>query len=465
VALDIETLDLRQLLSLSGFGPHLGHFVAPGVLPQSARQHLPPALTIDPHDGINRQLLALLGPGLNLIERNAELNNVSSRAALAQQVLGNAFIHAVYSDNDTWTVLNTATVNGVLQVQQLANNQAQIVTLTLPKSDVQLLGNPSVVQVQPGDPSPVPGETFTNGFILEVPATSLVFNSDNKTITIQVPLSQIPAQAQLLSNSNPNNVAAIYSSTAPLLQELFRSGVAFGAPTGLPTVPGLRLVNGLQQNNNFPNPTFSRFFHQIRFAAQKNLFILNADQQTLVANGLNRFLGVADNWNQLAPAQLNQLAAALPPNQLAPTPVHGSLRNTVAVTAGVLQQPNVVQTDFPERLDVGYIFARNGDYGIILTARGPLSNTPFAPPPNTIAAGDIQTEVSNATSLSQLNGWRIIEGTSEGSGLSGGVSATNANGVATFAASAGYGAGFEFGLGVRFSLVIPLGNVNTGPIP
>jgi hypothetical protein len=131
----------------------------------------------------------------------------------------------------------------------------------------------------------------------------------------------------------------------------------------------------------------------------------------------------------------------------------------------VLQQPNVVQTDFPERLDVGYIFARNGDYGIILTARGPLSNTPFAPPPNTIAAGDIQTEVSNATSLSQLNGWRIIEGTSEGSGLSGGVSATNANGVATFAASAGYGAGFEFGLGVRFSLVIPLGNVNTGPIP
>ena len=53
-----------------------------------------------------------------------------------------------------------------------------------------------------------------------------------------------------------------------------------------------------------------------------------------------------------------------------------------------------------------------------------------------------------------------FEALNQGVGLSGGLSASNfANGVSTFAASAGYGSGLEFGTGVAYTQVIPLGNV------
>ena len=63
-------------------------------------------------------------------------------------------------------------------------------------------------------------------------------------------------------------------------------------------------------------------------------------------------------------------------------------------------------------------------------------------------------------SLTALNGQRTVEGLTQGTALESGVeTATYANGVKTFAASAGYGSGLEFGTGTAYTQVIPLGNV------
>ena len=116
--------------------------------------------------------------------------------------------------------------------------------------------------------------------------------------------------------------------------------------------------------------------------------------------------------------------------------------------------------NFPGRIDAGFVFDRNGNFGVYLTARGPL----LGAPPNITsadqAAGDLRVEVSNAPNLAALGGQRMVEGLTQGVALSGGLESTNNTlGVTTFAASAGYGSGLEFGTGVAYTQVIPLGNV------
>jgi hypothetical protein len=463
----VELLDLRELLSAGGLGPHLGHYVAPAQFPRSPLTFgLRPTAVVDAHAAINRELLSVLGPGMDRIVRGAQLGDSSASSVLSGKVLAQPFVHALLSDNDTYTLLGAPWLSKVFAPQDLqGTDQNQTVTLTLPRAGHQIgLGDPTIIQVNPGDPAPgPPGSTFAFGFVITVPATSVVFTTTQ--IIVQVPLSQIPTMAQSLSNVNPNNLPSVYGSTGPLLTELFRSGLSQMAPTALPTVPGLRLVNTLDSYHNLPDPNRSRVFYQMRIAANKQLLALNGTQTNLVNKGLSDFLAVVDNWKASSTPQLNQLIATHPGGQLVPTPVRGPLNGTVAVSLGVVQQPNVVQLDSPERVDVGFIFARNGDYGLKLTARGPLSTTLPTAPPNKIAAGDIQTEVSNATNILQLQGWRIVEGVTEGAVLSGGVAATNQDHVATFATSAGYGAGLEFGLGVQYTRIIPLGNVFSGPIP
>ena len=59
-----------------------------------------------------------------------------------------------------------------------------------------------------------------------------------------------------------------------------------------------------------------------------------------------------------------------------------------------------------------------------------------------------------------MNGRRSTEGLTQGSPASGGLEAARYDsGIVTFAASTGYGAGFEFGTGTAYTQVIPLGNV------
>jgi hypothetical protein len=153
----------------------------------------------------------------------------------------------------------------------------------------------------------------------------------------------------------------------------------------------------------------------------------------------------------------------LPAGQLAGTleVSTGALANLVNVAPGQtgLQLPGV--GNFPGRIDVGYVFARNGDYGLMLTARGPLFPSPAFPPVDNVGS-TIQVESSNARSLGALGGLRTVEGLSIGTALMGTVTSSQVttSGVSTFANSAGYGAGMEYGTGIAYSQVIPLGNLN-----
>src|SRR3954469_4293870 len=71
----LEALDTRILLSWGGVGPRLGHFVAPAAaLPRGIR----PAITVDPHNTINHFLGNRLGPGVDRIARQVELQGGAS---------------------------------------------------------------------------------------------------------------------------------------------------------------------------------------------------------------------------------------------------------------------------------------------------------------------------------------------------------------------------------------------------
>jgi hypothetical protein len=426
-----------------------------------------PALHVDAHRALNRQIQAVFGPGIDRIERNVELNNDSAKSAISQLVLSQPTVHTVFSNNDTYTLLGQPWLNDIFSTQLLGQDQNTTVNLTLPKKDHLLqLGDPTIFQVLPGDPAPN-GGTFNLGFVVTVPAIDVVFNPDG-TFTATVPLSQIPpaAQQSTTNTTNVNNLVAIYSSTGPQLQALFQSGTPKGAPTGLPTVPGLRLADALLQNGNFTSAGLGRYFRMMRFAVTKQLLQPTDAQRQGFNTAVNDFLGVVDNWNEVSAPQFAAIVAAQPPGNPVPPLAVGPLNNTLAVSLGVIQQPNSIQADAPERIEVGYVFAKNGDYGIILTARGSLSTTvPNPPPPPApIVAGDVQLGVSNAPALVSLNGWREVEGLNEGSILSGTISETNSGGLATFSASAGYGGGFDYGLGIQFTKVIPLGNVFTRPL-
>jgi hypothetical protein len=73
--------------------------------------------------------------------------------------------------------------------------------------------------------------------------------------------------------------------------------------------------------------------------------------------------------------------------------------------------------------------------------------------------GDIRIEVSNATSLMALNGLSQVEGLTQGGGQAGDLdSSKTTSGASRFGASVGYGSGLEFGTGMAYTQVIPLGN-------
>jgi hypothetical protein len=465
---DLELLDVRVLLA-TGLGPRLGHFAEPGVVPAIIRHGhlLLPGVKVNDHNALNRALQAVLGPGLDRIAGVVQLNDPTTHDNLPQRVLGNPFIHQVLGNNDTYQLLGQPWLSAVFGSQQLtSNNPLGIVTLTLPKANhLLLLGDPTIIQVLPGDPAPN-GGVFNFGFSLNLPAVDVVFNPDNTTMTVNVPLSLIPLQAQAtatgINSQTPNNLVSIYGLTGQQLVAAFQSAVPHSTPTGVSNLPGLRLVNALAHNGNLPVLGDQLLFRYMRAAEVNNLLFPDPNQIPIINTDLTNFFGITDNWNAASLAQFQALIAANPGGSLVPTPVKGPLLGTLAVSLGVVQQPNVVQNPAPERIDVGYVFARNGDYGLVLTARGPLSNTVPVPPPNTIVAGDLQTQVSNATSLAQLGGWRVVEGITQGNVLSGALAATNSNGVATFAASAGYGFGLEYGLSVQYTQVIPLGNIFTG---
>ena len=369
----LEGLDTRVLLSWGGNGPELGSFVAPAVnSPRASR----PSLTVDPHLTINHFLGNRLGPGLDRIARQVELQESDSNNQVFERVLSQRFVHAILSHKDTYTLLGSA----------------------------------------------------------------------------------VPAGGGALQ-------AQVFSATGPILTEALRSGLSQPTPNAPRTVPGLRLVDSLGRNTNFGGAQAGRFLRAFRLAADRKVFTLSARQSDLVARGIAQF---SDQVNQLNAVGAFQPALPAPAPELPAGRLNGTLEvslgafrdlTSIDPTLSGLQLPGI--GNFPGRVDVGYVFDRAGNYGIALTARGPLASAPAGVASANVIGGDIRIEVSDAPNLAALNGSRAVEGLIQGSPSSGGLESSRyASGISTFAASAGYGAGFEFGTGTAYTQVVPLGNVH-----
>jgi hypothetical protein len=260
-----------------------------------------------------------------------------------------------------------------------------------------------------------------------------------------------------------SSLSAVYSSIGPILANALLTGSAHGGPNAPRMIPGLGLVSAIVYNHNFPNAQASAFLYEMHIAVQRQVFSLSAAQASLVSQGVTGFLSEV-----AALDQAGTFNPAVPPAAV-PLP-KGQLNGTFYVSLGAVQQlasinPALSGLQLPDvgnfdgRIDVGFVLDRAGNFGIALTARGPLTGAPPGVTSANEVAGDIRIEVSNAQNISNLSGISTVEGLNQGANLSGDAETSRLqNGVSTFGASVGYGAGLEYGTGVEYTQVIPLGN-------
>ncbi len=204
--------------------------------------------------------------------------------------------------------------------------------------------------------------------------------------------------------------------------------------------------------------------YELRVAVARQVFSLSSTQANLVSQGFTQFLNQVATLNQegaFTPS-VPPAAETLPRGQLYGTLLVslGALRNLESVdpTLSGLQLPTV--GNFEGRIDVGFVFDRAGDFGIALTARGPLYGAPPGATSDNVIAGDISIQVSDARTLPALDGLSTLEGITQGSALSGEIATSKLqNGITTFSSTVGYGSGLEYGTGMAYTQIIPLGNV------
>ncbi len=459
VCLQFDRLENLQLLS-AGSGVHhsLGSFIAPSVtLPRISQ----PVLIIDPHVAINNYEAGILGAEIQPIQQVVENQNTSQHSNLVDEVLGDAFVHATLSDQDTYTLLNSsgmAALIGVTQIQASQSSSTGTVTYVLPESSIVTFSTPdSIVSV--------PSSGGLPGFIAVVP-TSNIRTLSSGYISVAIPQSEIPANAPPPTNVSllTGSLADVFANTGPVIVSALQTGLPLRAPNAPATVPGLRLARVLAHDRNLPLRSTHQFLRMFHVAIERGVFTLDSTQLAEVSSALQQFEQVVTALNQQGAftPTIPPAAPPLPRGQLSGTleVSTGALTNLVNVAAGQtgLALPGI--GNFPGRIDVGFVFARNGDYGLALTVRGALYPSPSFPPVDNVGS-TIQIEASNAPSLSALNGLRTVEGLSIGTALMGTVSTSlTASGVSTFATSAGYGAGMEYGTGTGYTQVIPLGNLN-----
>jgi hypothetical protein len=463
IHLEFDRLERLQLLS-GGSGVHhtLGAFIAPGLIRPRVSQ---PLQIVDAHVAINTYMAAILGAEIQPIQQVVENQNSSQHSTLVDGVLGDPFVHAVLSDQDTYTLLNSSGMGSLIGFSQTQSGQTStsgLVTYVLPQSSILSLGDPDSIVA-------VPSSGGLAGFIVTVPTTS-IRPLPSGQISVQIPQSSIPPNAPPPTNTTQltGTFADMFAATGPLIVSALQTGLPLHAPNAPTTVPGLRLARVIAHDPNLPVGSTHLFLRLFRIAVTRGVFTLGSTQLAQVQAALQQFNEVAGSLSQKG-----TFTPAVPP--AAPPLSRGQLGGTLEVSIGALSDlvnvaagQNGLQLpqigNFPGRIDVGFVIARNGDYGLALTLRGPLyPSPPF--PPNDKVGSTIQIEASNARSLGALNGLRTVEGLSIGTALMGTVTnSLTASGVSTFAASAGYGAGMEYGTGVAYTQVIPLGNL-TALIP
>jgi hypothetical protein len=416
---------------------------------------------VDPHVAVNNYLTSLLGPEIQPIQQVVETQDVAQRSTLVDRVLSNDLVHTTLSDSDTFTLLNSpgmSSLIGFSQSQSSQSSTASTVTYVLPQSAIISLGDPNSVVA-------VPSNGNLAGFVATVPNSNIRILSTG-FISVQIPQSQIPANAPPPSNLNQltGALANVFAATGPIIVSALQTGLPVRAPNAPRSVPGLRLAHVVLTSPNYPLSSTHFFLSMLRIAVNRGVFNLDSTQLNQVQGALQQF--------ETTTAALNQQGAFTP--AVPPAAPHrparplagtfevsvGDLWDLVNVAPGMTGLPLPGIGNFPGRIDVGYVFDRKGDYGLVLTLRGPLFSSPPGQPNDKIGSS-VQIQTSNAKNLSQLNGLATVEGLSVGTALLGTVTSTRTtSGVSMYATSAGYGTGLEYGTGVSFTQVIPLGNVN-----
>jgi hypothetical protein len=453
----VEPLEARELLAVSVLRHSIGPFVAGATV--GPRVNLP-APKVDAHTAINAYLAGVLGPSIQDIQSQAQARDVAARSFLAERVLTTNFFNGVLSDLDTYTLLNSAAMGALIGFNQVSNGQqtADSVSYVISATDIlSVTADTSIVQI--------PASGSASGFIASVPTSGLRTLPDG-SFSVLVPLDQIPPDAPVpqTTTTTTGSLSQVFSNTGDNLEAALSSGSPLRAPNAPRTVPGLRLIRLLGHSPIFPGAARPAFLRMLRIAVQRNLFDLTAVTQQRIDAGLTQLvqtvdqLGIGTFQPSVPPPQVNIPAEPLAGTLQISSAAFQNLSDVNPILSG-LQLPGI--GNFPGRLDVGYVFDLSGNYGLSLTLRGPLLDDPGNLNSANIVGGDVQIEISNAANITALNGLRTVEATTLGSVLDGGVSAANTDqgGVTTFAGSIGYGSGFEFGTGIGYTQIIPLGNV------
>jgi hypothetical protein len=440
----------------------LHHAISPYIQASTVRPRVSvPVQIVNAHDAVNNYMAALLGADIQPIQQVVETQNTAQRSTLINRVLSNDFVHTTLSDQDTFTLLNSpgmGSLIGFSNSQASQSTTAATVTYVLTQSDILSIGEPdSIVSV--------PSSGNLPGFIAVVPTSGIRFLSTG-FVSVQIPQSEVPANAPPPSNLTEltGALANVFAETGPVIVSALQTGLPVRAPNAPFSVPGLRLAHVALSNPYYPLNSTRYFLRMFRIAVNRGVFNLDSTQLAQVQAALQQLETTATALNQqgtFTPA-VPPPPPPLPSGSLAGTleVSIGDLWNLVSVAPGItgLQLPGV--GNFPGRIDIGYVFDRKGDYGLVLTLRGPLNSSPPAKPADNIGAS-VQVQVSNAKNLGQLNGLATVEGLSIGTALLGTVSSTRTDsGISMYATSAGYGTGLEYGTGVSYTQVIPLGNIN-----
>ena len=492
----VEALDRRELMAAGGLTNSLGPYVSPSNAGPRVNQ---PAKVVNPHASIDQLLSTILGPGLDTIQAASKSLGNSPQAVLKQTVLNQPYVHSTLSNGDVYTLFGSPALTSLLgsqQVSGLTSTNSQSSSTTTPATSTSSTTSTSTTTPSSGTTTPAPdpliafsipdqatiqslGESTSivqvnpsngnAGFFATVPTSNIRIASQGPPMTgsVLIPQSALPSGFPIPGTSviSIGTFASTYVTTAPLLDQIFNAGVKAVSPNAPNSVPGLRLAPFLLHHNPFPSqPAAKDLAKALRLAVQRNVFALNDAQTTAVSAGVSQFAEQVQTMittGEFTPSIPLQ-APGLPSKSLSGTLEIsvGAVRRLLDVAPSISGLALPILGNFPGRLDVGYVFDRSGDYGIMLTLRGPLENANPVPTPVDVAAGDVRVEVSNAKHISDLTGGRVVEGVVVGSGVSSDLGTSKyASGISTFSATAGNGFGLEYGTGVGYSTVIPLGNV------
>lgn len=461
--LGLEILDGRMLLSSQVAADSVGPYIAPAIV-RPRIQSAP--VVVDALPSLNRYLFPLLGQEAMEGIRNQAINRgVARNALMANRVLAQPFIKTFLGAQDTYLALNSTAVGQLAGFVQISSPSAQADTVRYtvePVSIISVGSDASVVQIPPSGNLP--------GFLATVPTGNIRLREDG-LFFVDVPRDQIPgdAPAPVTVTEPTGELSQAYSATGPLLSQALLTGQHRRGPNQAQVVRGLRLTRYLNNPRLFPVGLQHSYLRLLRVAAERQAFTPTPSQSAQIDEALTQFV---DEVTALYEAGVFNPSVPPPtPDDLLPgPPLTGSLTITAGAERDLMKvAPQfaglpLLGLNFPGRIDVGFVIAPNGDYGVSLTARGPLKDDP-AGFISDIIAGDVRVEVSDAQTLTDLNGLRVEEGTLVGTVLSGEITAsrtTLASGrtLRVLGASVGYGAGLKYGTGVSYTQVIPLGNLN-----